>query len=83
MKPAKLQREFGRFLLEASAYAHHHRNAHWFAQEDGGEPCKCVGVMVFLDDEGLPAVPGFVLETLDGRRVYTTPYARVVLPAVQ
>lgn len=79
MKASKIEREFGKLLLQASSFAHHHRSAHWFASDEG-EPCKCVGVMVFLDDEGLPAVPGFVLETLDGRRVYTTPYARVVLP---
>lgn len=76
----KVGKQFADYVVEASTFVQSKRGAVWYPDHEGvefGEPCKCVGVMVLLDDEGFPVGPGFVLESLDGRRLYTTPAVRI------
>lgn len=87
MKRRDIEREVGKFVLDAAALVATHPGGVWQGEFPGGvygEDCRCIGVMVFLDATGRPERPGLVLETLDGNRLYTCTHARVqVREAVQ
>lgn len=84
MKRRDLEREVGGMFLEAAAMVSKHPNAEWHGvmEEGYSEPCKVVGVMLYVDKHGYPTDPGFVLESQDGKRLYTCTRARIFVPEV-
>ncbi len=81
---AKIERELGKQLLDALSFAIGAQGGLWYArmgEATESEPCRCVGPVMFVDARGVPEGGiGFVLESLDGNRLYTAPHVRIERP---
>ena len=86
MKRRDMERELGAMFMEATGVlAACPKGTLWrgiWPNGEESEPCKVVGVMLFVVD-GLPEAPGFVLESLDGNRLYTCTRARAEGPQAE
>jgi hypothetical protein len=84
MKRRDLEREIGGMFLDACSMVSKHPEAEWCGVMEEGftEVCKVVGVMLYVDPHGYPTDPGFVLESRDGKRLYTCTRARIFVPEV-
>jgi hypothetical protein len=84
VKARDRERAVGKLFLQVASLVAEHPYAHWYGAMSGGgetELCKVVGVMMPTDDAGVPdSAPCLVLESVDGRRLYTCTHARMFAP---